>query len=100
MAAGRLQSADRVRRHVQRLRLQRGGRITPVVVRRNDDGAEWGANAAPIAYVIGGSEFIANAFGGNRLERNRRVSPIGDALIVFGLPGVDYTGPRVINAAH
>jgi catechol 2,3-dioxygenase-like lactoylglutathione lyase family enzyme len=45
-------------------------------------------------YAIGGREFIANAFGGNRLERNRRVSPIGDALIVFGLPGLRLHGTQ------
>jgi outer membrane protein assembly factor BamB len=59
-----------------------------------------GANAAPIAYVIDGKEFIANAFGGNRLERTRRTSPLGDALIVFGLPSDGYTGPNVVHAAQ
>jgi outer membrane protein assembly factor BamB len=46
-----------------------------------------GANAAPIAYVAGGKEFIANAFGGNSSERRRRNnSPLGDAVITFALP--------------
>jgi glucose dehydrogenase len=58
-----------------------------------------GANAAPIAYTVAGKEFIANAFGGNRLERSRRVSPLGDALIAFALPESGFTGPRVVNAA-
>jgi outer membrane protein assembly factor BamB len=59
-----------------------------------------GANAAPIAYVIDGKELIANAFGGNANERNRLVSPLGDALVVFGLPDAGYTGPHVVNASQ
>jgi alcohol dehydrogenase (cytochrome c) len=59
-----------------------------------------GANAAPIAYVTGGKEFIANAFGGNSLVRRRRVSPLGDALIAFSLPDAGYTGPRIIHASR
>jgi outer membrane protein assembly factor BamB len=59
-----------------------------------------GANAAPIAYVLDGKEFIANAFGGNRLIRRRLVSPLGDAVIVFGLPGKGYAGPNVVHAAQ
>ena len=58
-----------------------------------------GAAASPIAYVAGGSEFIANAFGGNVPDRNNfqdgncssRVkskceNPVGDAIIAFRLP--------------
>jgi quinohemoprotein ethanol dehydrogenase len=58
-----------------------------------------GANAAPIAYALNGKEYIANAFGGNANERNRLVSPLGDALVVFGLPDAGHTGPRVVQAA-
>jgi quinohemoprotein ethanol dehydrogenase len=60
-----------------------------------------GANAAPIAYVVGGKEFVANAFGGSRSERGRqRVSPLGDALIAFSLPDAEYTGPHVVQGSH
>src|SRR5688572_7995082 len=58
-----------------------------------------GANAAPIAYVTGGKEFIANAFGGNSSVRRRgQVSPLGDAVIAFALPDAGFTGPRIVRA--
>jgi quinohemoprotein ethanol dehydrogenase len=57
-----------------------------------------GANAAPIAFSLDGREYIANAFGGNANERNRLVSPLGDALVVFGLPDPGYKGPHVVQA--
>jgi quinohemoprotein ethanol dehydrogenase len=59
-----------------------------------------GANAAPIAYSLDGREYIANAFGGNANERRRFVSPLGDALVVFGLPDAGYKGPHVVQAAR
>jgi quinohemoprotein ethanol dehydrogenase len=42
--------------------------------------------AAPIAYMVNGSEFIANAFGGNPNEGSANKS--GDAVIAFTLPGM------------
>lgn len=42
-----------------------------------------GATAAPVAYMVNGQEFIANAFGGNPGEDN--AAP-GDAIIAFALP--------------
>ena len=46
-----------------------------------------GANAAPVAYVAGGREFIVNAFGGNLADRAAfPPNPVGDAIIAFGLP--------------
>jgi quinohemoprotein ethanol dehydrogenase len=42
-----------------------------------------GSTAAPIAYMAHGTEFIANAFGGNPGED----TPLGDAVIAFSLPG-------------
>ena len=59
-----------------------------------------GANAAPIAYVTGGKEFIANAFGGNSRVRRRRVSPLGDAMIAFSLSDAAYTGPRIVHGSR
>jgi quinohemoprotein ethanol dehydrogenase len=60
-----------------------------------------GANAAPVAYVAGGKEFVANAFGGSSSERHRpRVSPLGDALIAFSLPDAGYTGPHIVQGSH
>jgi quinohemoprotein ethanol dehydrogenase len=44
-----------------------------------------GANAAPIAYVAGGREFVVNAFGGNAADRSFG-SPVGDAIVAFALP--------------
>jgi outer membrane protein assembly factor BamB len=46
-----------------------------------------GAAAGPIAYVVNGKEYIANAFGGNALDRTANPpSPVGDAIIAFTLP--------------
>jgi alcohol dehydrogenase (cytochrome c) len=60
-----------------------------------------GANASPIAYVTGGKEFIANAFGGNSSVRRRgRVSPLGDAVIAFSLPAAGTTGPHIVHASR
>jgi quinohemoprotein ethanol dehydrogenase len=42
-----------------------------------------GANAAPIAYVVNGREFIANAFGGNQ---NEDPTIVGDSVVAFALP--------------
>jgi quinohemoprotein ethanol dehydrogenase len=58
-----------------------------------------GANAGPIAYVLDGKQYIANAFGGNSGERRRLVSPLGDALIVFGLADASSPAPHVVHAA-
>jgi PQQ-dependent dehydrogenase (methanol/ethanol family) len=47
-----------------------------------------GANAAPVAYVVGGREFIVNAFGGNVADA-KHFPPYagpGDAVIAFSLP--------------
>ncbi len=52
-----------------------------------------GAAASPSAYVAGGREFVAYAFGGNVPDRNNFsiVDPdagkVGDAIIAFALPG-------------
>jgi quinohemoprotein ethanol dehydrogenase len=46
-----------------------------------------GAQAAPVAYVCHGTEFIANAFGGNVADRpSFGPNPVGDAIIAFALP--------------
>lgn len=46
-----------------------------------------GANAAPVAYVTGGREFIANAFGGNAADAEELPpNKLGDAIIAFALP--------------
>ncbi len=45
-----------------------------------------GASAAPIAYQTGGTEMIANAFGGNVPDRMIEGSPVGDAIVAFALP--------------
>lgn len=42
-----------------------------------------GATAAPVAYMVDGREYIANAFGGNPGEV---YAPLGDAIIAFALP--------------
>ena len=42
-----------------------------------------GADAAPVAYMVNGREFIANAFGGNP---NEDPTILGDAVIAFALP--------------
>ena len=46
-----------------------------------------GAQAAPIAYVVNGREYIANAFGGNKEERGVfPPNPVGDVIAAFALP--------------
>jgi outer membrane protein assembly factor BamB len=46
-----------------------------------------GAQAAPVAYVVNGKEFIVNGFGGNLPDRlNFPPNPVGDAVIAFTLP--------------
>ena len=45
-----------------------------------------GAQAAPVAYVAGGKEYIVNAFGGNFADRQFAPNPPGDALVAFSLP--------------
>ena len=45
-----------------------------------------GAQAAPVAYVVGGKEFIVNAFGGNVPDRQFAPNPVGDAIIAFSIP--------------
>ena len=44
-----------------------------------------GAQAAPIAYVADGKEFIVNAFGGNVADAQFAPNPIGDAIVAFAL---------------
>jgi quinohemoprotein ethanol dehydrogenase len=46
-----------------------------------------GAQAAPIAYVLDGREYIVNAFGGNVEDRDSYPpNPVGDAIVAFALP--------------
>jgi alcohol dehydrogenase (cytochrome c) len=46
-----------------------------------------GAQAAPVAYVVNGKEFIVNAFGGNVPDRQHfPPNPVGDAIVAFTLP--------------
>ena len=45
-----------------------------------------GAQAAPVAYVVGGKEFVVNAFGGNVPDRQFAPNPVGDAIVAFDLP--------------
>ena len=46
-----------------------------------------GAQAAPVAYVVNGQEFIVNGFGGNLPDRkNFPPNPVGDAVVAFSLP--------------
>jgi glucose dehydrogenase len=45
-----------------------------------------GAQAAPVAYVVRGKEFIVNGFGGNVPDKQFAPNPIGDAIIAFSLP--------------
>jgi quinohemoprotein ethanol dehydrogenase len=45
-----------------------------------------GAQAAPVAYLVKGKEFIVNAFGGNVPDRQFAPNPVGDAVIAFSLP--------------
>jgi outer membrane protein assembly factor BamB len=47
-----------------------------------------GAQAAPVAYVCNGTEFIVNAFGGNVADRPAfGPNPVGDAVVAFALRG-------------
>lgn len=46
-----------------------------------------GAQAAPVAYVVNGQEFVVNGFGGNVPDRrNFPPNPVGDAVVAFSLP--------------
>jgi glucose dehydrogenase len=45
-----------------------------------------GAQAAPVAYVVRGKEFIVNAFGGNLPDRQFAPNPLGDAIVAFSVP--------------
>jgi quinohemoprotein ethanol dehydrogenase len=45
-----------------------------------------GAQAAPVAYVVKGKEFVVNAFGGNVPDRQFVPNPVGDAIVAFSLP--------------
>ena len=46
-----------------------------------------GAQAAPVAYVVNGKEYIVNGFGGNVPDRhNFPPNPVGDAVVAFTLP--------------
>jgi glucose dehydrogenase len=45
-----------------------------------------GASAPPSVYVVNGREYVVEAFGGNRNDRRRTPSPVGDAIIAFALP--------------
>lgn len=46
-----------------------------------------GAEAAPVAYVVNGKEFIVNGFGGNVPDRkNFPPNPVGDAVVAFTVP--------------
>ena len=46
-----------------------------------------GAQAAPVAYVVNGKEFVVNGFGGNVPDRrNFPPNPVGDAVVAFSLP--------------
>jgi outer membrane protein assembly factor BamB len=45
-----------------------------------------GAQAAPVAYVVNGKEYIVNGFGGNLPDRlNFPPNPVGDAVVAFTL---------------
>ncbi len=50
-----------------------------------------GCNSAPMTFTYGGEQFIAVACGGN-FQLNY---PLGDAVMVFGLPGKQELRPRV-----
>jgi outer membrane protein assembly factor BamB len=57
-----------------------------------------GAQGAPVAYVEDGREFIVNAFGGNRADREEfPPNPVGDAIIAFSLPSNDSQGGRIVR---
>ncbi len=46
-----------------------------------------GAQGAPVAYVAGGREYVANAFGGNLPDRAHfPPNAVGDAIVAFALP--------------
>jgi quinohemoprotein ethanol dehydrogenase len=46
-----------------------------------------GAQAAPVAYVVKGKEYIVNGFGGNVPDRSGfPPNPVGDAVVAFALP--------------
>lgn len=45
-----------------------------------------GASAPPSIYAVNGHEYVVEAFGGNRNDRRRTNSPVGDAIIAFALP--------------
>jgi len=46
-----------------------------------------GAQAAPVAYVVNGKEYIVNAFGGDVPDRKSfPPNPVGDAIVSFTLP--------------
>ena len=46
-----------------------------------------GAQAAPVAYVVKGREYIVNGFGGNVPDRaGFPPNPVGDAIVAFTLP--------------
>lgn len=45
-----------------------------------------GASAPPSIYVANGREYVVEAFGGNRNDRRRTPSPVGDAVVAFALP--------------
>lgn len=45
-----------------------------------------GAAAPPSVYVANGREYVVEAFGGNRNDRSKTASPVGDAVIAFALP--------------
>jgi PQQ-dependent dehydrogenase (methanol/ethanol family) len=59
-----------------------------------------GAAAAPVAYVVNGRQFIANAFGGNVPDRNNftfqdpNSGRVGDAIIAFALRQGKEEGDR------
>jgi hypothetical protein len=46
-----------------------------------------GLQAVPIAYVTDGREYIVNAFGGRKEDRDSYPpNPVGDAMVAFALP--------------
>jgi alcohol dehydrogenase (cytochrome c) len=45
-----------------------------------------GASAPPSIYVANGREYVVEAFGGNRNDRSKTASPVGDTVIAFALP--------------
>jgi quinohemoprotein ethanol dehydrogenase len=65
---------------------------------RSDNPRVGGANAGPIAYMVNGKEFIANAFGGSFVQAQVHLANIGDAVVAFGLPDPGFSGPRIERA--